>query len=1531
MDPVVKKALDVAKAGAGPLLKWLRRLRAEKAAADAPEKFKAIDQATLDGVLRRIAAADHTDSIFTHFYDAATNRLFTPDFLKTQNVQDWLQKPSVRHDLQRVATARLLGVPIPKDAVERLETGYGEAAIASAQESAPVVAAISAMLAAGVTARVEDTGTAAMVAASSKENARGFEGVNAKLDSLLSGGADEPLVAVAPTPPDTETANAWRDSFRAASSGLLHWPTTLGDGEHLARPELDQLLETTQCKKRGTVALLGLPGSGKSALLARLGQELAATPSVAVLAIKGDLLDASVATEADLQRDLQLPELPSIMLRRLAMAGPVVLLIDQLDALAGHLDAKTGRLSALLNLVKAVSEVDGLHVFVSCRTFEFTHDLRLSRIEAESLALELPSWEKVLPILEAHGVKAAGWNSDAREVLRVPQQLNTYLQLRSSGIDEPVSNYTAMLDRLWKVRVLDAPGGERAAQLAFEIAEAMADKEALWLASARFDHRVEDVTFLVSTGILTTSEQGAIGFSHQTVFEHVLARSFAKNDGRLSAYVLARTESLFVRPKLWAALAYLRGVEQETYEAELAAIWNAPGLRKHLRFLLIEFMGSQPKPTDKEELLLAGASEQPELRALVLKAITGSRGWFERFGSNLIAQAMADEKRADLCVQLLAAAWSFGPERVERLLREIWLPAPANDRRALFVLQEALAWTPAMVEVAKTIATRVELTAFHVDHFVAVIGDTEPKIAIDLLRHFLDGELSRLETEALRLKAIAEREKPAEGEGDVAWHMEHNPLRPLENLLGDRHHWNSVPELAAASPSHFIAVLWPWYLSVFRGFLALSASDEPYFGYPLQYRADFRFEGEDSNKLEPSSLLEAIVVAVEQLAESAPQELLQWVDEQANLELAPVQRLLAHGLAHNHAQTAAAALTFLLGDERRFFLGGVSDSSSTTLALVAACAPHWSTEEVERFTTKVKAYSPARPAEQETPDAIRFWHRIVRRTRINLLRALPTQARSPAIQREVEEGNRALPQHSPLDDFVGGWIGSPMDATQFARATNDDIVNAFKKIPDKSGWDHPKEFGRGGNIQLARAFAEFAKEHPARGLEVIQLLRPTFGQRAAGYALDALAEKSDPAEVMMLIVALHERGFSDEEFKSSVARAVDRLLGRGVIISEPVLAVLEGWVPTVTNVPAPEDAADEQKDDGTKDNGFLLSGHQRVEFVPGGDYPIVSAIVHARFARKEVPAIIQLLRRYLRVTGDKRVWGSLMNSMAPIPSMDAQEGPVLIGEVLSLPQLDGSRGAAVLMAKTHWKALKEVMSNLRRWHDSENVAARKGYGELVALIALANSEGQQARQWLDELVDAPGLTDARAGASATAVQLLWPEPQFRAGATDLLLRLLAKNEAAIWREIFGLFGMVDKLEPEPHTVRLLKAIANNIDRAPAPSEPYVVERLGTLLPRHADIVARIASQLIQLWRDQLANMGSALLSAGQEIIDLAVTLHRTEGTKLQGLQMFEQLIEIDAYQAREVLDEIDHRVRSGARTLRPRLRRKVRRSARQVS
>ena len=50
-------------------------------------------------------------------------------------------------------------------------------------------------------------------------------------------------------------------------------------------------------------------------------------------------------------------------------------------------------------------------------------------------------------------------------------------------------------------------------------------------------------------------------------------------------------------------------------------------------------------------------------------------------------------------------------------------------------------------------------------------------------------------------------------------------------------------------------------------------------------------------------------------------------------------------------------------------------------------------------------------------------------------------------------------------------------------------------------------------------------------MRIIKLFEPSFGTRASGYALDAMAETAEPSMVFELIEMLDERGFKGEEFR----------------------------------------------------------------------------------------------------------------------------------------------------------------------------------------------------------------------------------------------------------------------------------------------------------------------------------------------------------------------------------------------------------------
>lgn len=1329
-----------------------------------------------------------------------------------------------------------------------------------------------------------------------------------------------------------------------ASHDLLSWPDTLPGGEQFERPELDQLLALSDEHVRSATAVIGEPGSGKSALLAMLGKRLV-EKGYPVLAIKADLLDTNVSNEADLRECLGLSDRPSTMLTRLAAFRPAFLLIDQLDALAGYLDLRTGRLSTLLNLVRRLGRVDNVHIVLSARKFEYEHDVRLRAISAESLILQLPAWSQVLTLLESKEIAAAGWPTDAQEVLRSPQALATYLQLDEPARSEPLGSYQAMLDRLWDERVLRTPDGATRSRLASSIADLMAEEESLWLARARFEEAADDIEALIAAGILTPSASGvSIGFAHQTVFDYALARAFSQEKGRLSSFVLERQASIFLRPKVWAALTYLRSADMAAYDEEIGVIWGARGLRRHLRLLLIDFLGQQAEPTDHEAVLIADAFKNPDERAFAFRAVAGSAGWFERFAISFFAEAMSEGgQAADWAVPVLSRAWTSAPAMVEKLFEERWLPDPANDFRIWSVIEQAPAWTDTILEIATTVLGRTQIAPLYIEHVVSTLGVDQPEIAIKLVKAGLD---SKLEAAREFAAETARKDEPTDLSEDdkFAWQMRNDPCESLKRLIETSNEWHTLAALAERAPADFIAILWPWFVEMFESLRQYGREPEKWLGYVLKYDADFRFTGEHSLGLPERSLLAAVRTATEKLAKENLDDFRAWAAAAGGVDVAPVQRLIAHSFTINPSELAHDALVFLLADHRRFYLGGIEDGCGTTTRVIAAVSDYWGEDEILNFEQTVWTFNPPVPDDLQHVEGKRAWHRLVRRLKVKLLRALPARRASEQTRYRLREEERALPGGRLGVTYSGvRSIGSIMSADDMARASDDDLINAFRQLPDSTMWDHPSDWEKGGNIQLAQQFAIFAKGDSERAFQIIERFEPEFGERAAGYALDAMSETADPGRLMSAIVQLADRGFEKSEFRASTAAAVQRLINKGARIDHAIIDLYRHWlfgtgetvaevVDPSTDEDAPEQDAPDEAEDGDPDVRSLLWGHGGLSFVPSGNFPLLKALVKIFLHDNDINELLQFLRASLDRVRDIEWWKHLLLLLIylrPAKDVDPSDRVALLRLiVVRFPELLGTRELAFLLGHVHWWAPDFVEEVLTRWQAVQDRIARHGYGELVTLLALLHPERDWPQRALADIEQDAHDRDARAGAAMTAVNL-WGEHAQRTRATALLIRLLPGASDGEWSAVFDLFRIVDELTPDENTVLLLEAIADHMHAAPRLDSTFVVDRLETLLPHEAPLVARVALGLVEKWREELGDIRTGTAATAPQLVDIAVTLHRLgPTTREDGTRLFEKLLDVDAYAARATLDEIDGRFRQERAIRRPRLPRRARRSHR---
>ena len=235
----------------------------------------------------------------------------------------------------------------------------------------------------------------------------------------------------------------------------------------------------------------------------------------------------------------------------------------------------------------------------------------------------------------------------------------------------------------------------------------------------------------------------------------------------------------------------------------------------------------------------------------------------------------------------------------------------------------------------------------------------------------------------------------------------------------------------------------------------------------------------------------------------------------------------------------------------------------TTIDLLRASAPHWSKEEIGRFEKAVLSYRPQVPDHLKEPEQRKLFADLVRATRKDLLQAVGVERLAPENRELVATEQRALGDRfdRSISMGEGGFIGSPMEAAAMAKAKDRDILKIFREIPDNTNWDHPTHWMRGGNIQLSRAFAEFARSNPERAIRLMEQFEPLQQERAAGYALDAMADDApNDSRVIEALLDLHARGFQAEEFRDSAARAIEKIANRKADISDEVIGILVDWL-----------------------------------------------------------------------------------------------------------------------------------------------------------------------------------------------------------------------------------------------------------------------------------------------------------------------------------------------------------------------------------
>lgn len=1301
-------------------------------------------------------------------------------------------------------------------------------------------------------------------------------------------------------------------TFNTISRALLDWPQETG-GQWVDRPELEQLHALLGQEKPAVTALLGGPGEGKSAILARLGARLS-RERVVLLAIKADGIPRHVATLADLDDwiDCGLPVAEA--LRNLARERRVVVLIDQLDVLADLMDRHSERLSALLRLVGALRDSPNVKVIVSCREFEFRNDVRLSTLDVEQVSLERLSWDQVKPLVTAHGLQPDGWHEDVRDVLRTPQHLAMFLEhLADTDTLPQFTTYQALLDRIIRER-LEKDYGLEAVKAAECIAMEMATEEELWLARARFEHRFKDeLKNLEAAGFLTVSANRlSLAFRHQTLFDFLRARAFLRSNQSLADYILTeKQESLFVRPVLWSALNYLRGSDTAAYRRESRRLWAHDGPRRHLRFLLIEFLGQAAHPDDEEAQWLLPLLHDPGHRSRVLRAIARNPGWFSRIRSRLPALMTAPPDEAWGVVGVLSEAATGEREVVLHLVEQHWVTRSQYVNHACTVLSNLASWDEESVETAARVAEDA-LDTYMVRRLVDRIAESRPGLAPRLIARCLCAQTKRF---AVNLASTPEQSAPETSPVS-------GPSRQYEQLLEQTGGWHDIHRVASRAPRAFVEETWPSLIDILG---RIAHEPHPHLN---KYRAHSGLTFYPDGVVH-YPLPEAIESSVRGFAEADPDSFLNFVETHKTSDLEVVHHLLTLGLVTIATVRPGAVLRYLLEDPRRFAVGNFSDTHADSRALISALVPALNDVDASKLESAIITWKyGSLPGHLDSKSRFKF-QKWSREHRLRLLRSFPFERLSPRGQRHLQQEERALPHTPDFDSSVGKaeFVENVMSAEQMGKATDDEILNLFKELTDDTQFQHQRP-GKWldhveGSIQASRAFAEFAKGAPDRALRIIRNFEPGVTERPAGAVLAELGQSNVPPETLITSIReLDSRGFSSEHFRADAARCLREVARRAGGLDDATCVLLEGWItdwrPAVADK-APPSVADHtgsppENSRSEGDGRSLLWSTAGIHLLPGGNYPFLDALMLGYLIRKPTQpnGWLAVLERHLTRREDPKVWNALTHDLRHLSLADRARARAFLELLFNqCPEvLQTIAGVRLVATVQDWLPDRLVDRILDSWISGGWENGPQAAGEVATLKFCHHPDehkaGEHVRRFLADGAYEPTVAAGLKLGVTHTLAVAWQEPALRALTTPLIVQLVHTADESIVVALESIFSRSGTLPADDHTRSLLEALLEHPSILVRSGRSLVVGMKGLLREGwNPNLVYDVARVLVGTAGSALSDLRTSLPGIAGDLADIALTLHRLPETRTQGLDLFERMMELDAFQLNERLEAID--------------------------
>jgi hypothetical protein len=1278
--------------------------------------------------------------------------------------------------------------------------------------------------------------------------------------------------------------NDLQEAFDRISAPLVD---RIVDPAHwIARREDEQLVK--KVTETRVTCLIGSPGCGKTALLAKLAKD--AKSNGFVVAIKADLIphDERFADWAEAQLHLAVPLVEAI--KTAALHQKVTIIVDQLDALASLVDLKSDRLNDVIDFIAICASIPGVSIVCSCREFEYYHDTRISSLQAESLSLGLPDWEHVVPELRKVGVEDSdSWPHQFRDILRNPQHLQIYLRrLKETGKHDPFGSYQAMLDDLWKRKLTT----ESQRDFVYRLAKFLVEKETLWAPAVQFESDDAIIEKLEAEEFI--QRQGhQLGFRHQTLLEHAKARLFAKSGRSLCDFVLERQTAILVRPTLWAVLRYLREADPDKYREELDRLM-ASDLRLHVRYLLIDFLSQVNQPEDFEVLHMTDRLKAGVDSIRVLIAIRGKQQWFQAISDTVLPMVMCWKPQDQWpMIGVISEAWKFASEECLRLIERYWLPDPEKDALIWRSLQDVTSWDQRSVDLICKVIRRSgqdDDRLWWAEDVVYRVSEGKPDLAPKV---FL---------------AVVERE------------VSHEKSPSRRSPLDSTNAWYKLPEVSRAAPIEFLRTAWDWFVKTaveFHNSQPSSVLNE-YGGYLSALD-----RGDDTL---PCPITAALTSAVTATALTDPAAFMQITWTSRSVDNLAVQKLLARGYSIIAQQHPERAFEFLTEDPRRFALRDYPDDCvDDTTNVISAIALNWDENGRHKLEKVILAWSAYRPNSDMYEERCE-WDR---EARLRLLMAIPKDLMSPEISNLVEQEKRDLPHwNRKRRHGRSGFVREipPMTRTEMEESADEKVLEALRGPQHhprsaaewkeaEGGWEEP-----GGAWAASQELAELAKTNRDRVFSLLPKILEDGNEAPVAHVLHTLVETElPPNEAFGLIRKLAAFGPKSDEFRSSAGYLLYKRCHEGVGLPDDLCLALESWLEMPWESESPiiqPNSSQALENESDKNLASVLWGYRGDSLhTDKSFFPLLAAT--EGYLMKTPPATakwLDLVERLLDQGIAEETWRNYCFPLRWIQLKDSDHNKgvsVVLKLFRQFPAIkfsvEGCRLFATINDLIPESAVRSFLEDLL---NSKQFRDQQAFGEILTVIALRGKPHGWAMPVLEEhlnKITSGSESEAVATGIAFATAHLWDLPEARPHACEILCKLAPHATPRIATAFGTVFWTQEGFPADEHTDALLSAIAANPAILSGSFVPELIELLVDLLPHSRHNILAVCQAIVKSRGNELTSLAHELFLSGPHLVNIAMTLQRFDDTRSEGLTLLEDLLRLGLDEAFSILHDIDIR------------------------